>query len=111
MRTPLYIGSIMTLAGLCFISPACYAGDPAQGQTLHNEDCLVCHDSSVYTRENRRVQTLEDLMTRVNLCQEDVGAEWNEIQLDDVVAYLNELFYNFTNAPPAAQQVDALPLE
>ena len=86
---------------LCFLSAGCYAADLNRGQALHDEDCLVCHDSSVYTRETRRMQSLAELAARVEMCQQDVGAEWDDSQFDDVVSYLNSAFYKFEKTAPA----------
>jgi hypothetical protein len=103
MSNSFYACSITIFASLWLVSTGCYAVDLRQGKFLHDEECLMCHDSSVYTRENRRILTSEELMARVNLCQQDVGAEWSSAQLDDVVAFLNDSFYKF---PKAAASTD-----
>lgn len=99
-----FLGRLITMfAGLWLVSTVCYAIDLQRGQILHDEECLVCHNSSVYTRENRRVLDLKELRARVKLCQQDVGAEWDTTQLDDVVAFMNEGFYKFAKATPSQQ--------
>ena len=71
------------------------AGRPDVGQVLHDEDCTICHNSSVYTRADRKVQSLERLRRQVNLCQGDVGAEWSEAQVNHVIEFLNTSYYKF----------------
>ncbi len=102
MRQSGWICLIAIQAGLWCVSGSCLAVDQSQGRALHDEDCLVCHDSSVYTRETRRMQSLQELTARVDMCRQDVGAEWNEGELDAVVSYLNSAFYKFEKAAPAA---------
>jgi len=101
MQKLFYALRIAAVAGLWLSSAACYAADIQRGRVLHDEECLVCHDNNVYTRENRSILTLEQLRVRVNLCQLDVGAEWSTEQLDDVVDFLNDHFYKFTETIPS----------
>ena len=51
--------------------------------------------SKLYTRADRRVQTVEALMGTVTFCNDQAGTGLNEFELDDIVAYLNESFYRF----------------
>ena len=77
-------------------------GDPQNGYPLHQLKCSGCHVTvfgangvMVYTREDRRVQTVEGLMGMVTFCNSQAGTGLNEFELDDIVAYLNESFYRF----------------
>ena len=77
-------------------------GDPQNGYPLHELKCRGCHvalfgsdGSKLYTRADRRVQTVEGLMGMVTFCNDQAGAGLNEFELDDIVAYLNESFYQF----------------
>lgn len=65
------------------------------GQALHDAECTTCHASSVYTRADRKVNSLERLKYQVNLCKEDVGAEWTDIQTGQVIEFLNHAYYKF----------------
>ncbi len=50
-------------------------GDAAKGKAVHDKQCVACHDSSVYTRANRRVKSPEALnRTGEWLCAPD----WRE---------------------------------
>jgi len=66
-----------------------------RGQQLHDKQCLKCHDNGVYTRENRFVSSREALTKQVQRCNLNVGAQWFEEDVNDVVLYLNESFYKF----------------
>ena len=39
-------------------------GDAVKGKQLHSQDCVACHDSSVYTRPDR-IKSLSGLEQRV----------------------------------------------
>lgn len=68
----------------------------AHGEKLHNEKCMACHDTGVYTRDDRRVKTLQALSSQVNNCMKGPAkAEWTQIETDSVIQYLNQKFYKF----------------
>ncbi len=62
---------------------------------LHDSECLICHDSEVYSRKGRRIDSLNQLKLQVRTCQQDTGAEWTETQIEAVTQYLNKTFYYF----------------
>jgi len=70
-------------------------GDPTAGKKLHAAQCVTCHDSSVYTRANRRVKTVEGLMKQVNGCNTQLKKNLSGGQINDLVNYLNETYYRF----------------
>ena len=66
------------------------------GEELHNEKCMSCHTTKVYSREDRRVKTLEALSNQVNNCMKGPAkADWTEIETNSVIEYLNQKFYKF----------------
>ena len=78
-------------------------GHPENGQALHQARCTVCHEtqfggdgSGIYERSPRRVQSIEGLMKQVAFCNRQTRAGLNEHEVEDIVAYLNEVFYRFT---------------
>ncbi|MFZ5619795.1 MAG: c-type cytochrome [Pseudomonadota bacterium] len=71
------------------------AADLKAGQALHDANCLKCHDSAVYTREDRRVGSLAGLRKQVIRCEQSLGLTWFDDQIDDVVHYLNATYYKF----------------
>jgi mono/diheme cytochrome c family protein len=70
-------------------------GDPSRGKTLHASNCVSCHDSKVYTRKDRRVQTLGGLIGQVEGCNTQLKKQLTKAQVDDLIAYLNETYYRF----------------
>jgi predicted lipase len=76
-----------------FASAAVQAADIKAGQSLHDANCLKCHDSSVYTREDRKVTTLDGLRKQVKRCDLSLGLTWFDDQVEDVVQYLNSSYY------------------
>ena len=83
---------------------AAQAADIKRGKQLHNENCVKCHVSMVggdgtgiYTREDRRIDSLEALNNQVRRCKTSLGVPWPDDQIADVVAYLNKNFYKFKN--------------
>ena len=65
------------------------------GQTLHDDKCLACHTTDVYTRENHTIKNKEALGIRVGQCMNPAKAEWNDIEKDMVTKYIGENFYKF----------------
>jgi len=82
------------MALTCIATDAVSATDPVYGKLLHDTECLVCHTTPHYTRENRLVDSWDKLRKRVAYCRDDVGAEWDAAETEDVVLYLNS-YYKF----------------
>jgi len=79
-----------------------FAENLERGKSLHNENCTTCHKkmypgdgSGIYTRADKRIETLDGLQIQVNRCKDSLGFKWPEDQIDDVVAYLNKQYYKF----------------
>ncbi|MDX2504497.1 MAG: cytochrome c [Gammaproteobacteria bacterium] len=76
------------------------AANPAHGKDLHDANCMSCHTSlmggnpnQIYTRSDRKVNTLEGLRSQVTRCNSTVGVAWEQDNIQDVVEYLNSNFY------------------
>ena len=69
--------------------------DGEHGQQLHDKNCMKCHDTGVYTREDRRVANQDALVKQVKRCELNLGLQWFDSDVNDVVQYLNQSFYNF----------------
>jgi len=91
---------------LLLFTATAWAGDPQQGRELHQENCIQCHaamkdgiyghdGTGIYTRENRRIESLAALYKQVRRCKTSLGVSWPENQIEDVVTYLNQNFYKF----------------
>lgn len=69
--------------------------DAEHGQKLHDEQCMKCHDSGVYTREDRRVADRDALVKQVKRCELNLGLNWFDTDINDVVQYLDQSYYKF----------------
>jgi len=67
----------------------------AEGKELNTDNCTKCHDTSVYTKKDRKVQTLEVLTKRVKGCNNKTGAGLDEEELEALTLFLNTEYYKF----------------
>ena len=86
---------VVALALLTLVSMGLRAADLENGDDLHFEHCTGCHDSTVYTRSDRKMQNLEMLGRQVRFCKDTIGAPWFDDEVDDVIAFLNASYYHF----------------
>lgn len=91
--------SLFSLSTL-FVFSGSYAANAAHGKDLHDANCMSCHRSlmggepnKIYTRSDRRVNSIKGLQNQVERCKTSVGVPWPQDQIDDVVEYLNQTFY------------------
>ena len=71
------------------------AADLKAGQALHEQHCLSCHDSGVYTRADRKVTSPEGLRKQVQRCELSLGLSWYDEDVDNVAYYLDQTYYKF----------------
>lgn len=95
--------NISFISFISFMSASIYA-DINNGKELHNSNCTSCHislqggdGSGIYTRENKRIESLPALNKQVRRCRDSLGVPWPEEHVNDVVEYLNTSFYKFKN--------------
>ncbi|MGE5104577.1 MAG: cytochrome c, partial [Betaproteobacteria bacterium] len=74
---------------------AAVPGDSASGRRLYEANCTRCHDSSVYTRPDRHVRSLDALQQQVAGCGHMTNQTFSAAQTRDLVKYLNDRFYHF----------------
>lgn len=78
-----------------FFAGRAAAADIENGDDLHFENCTGCHDETLYTRENRNVQSLARLGKQVRFCKDSLELGWFDEDVDDVVEFLNQNYYHF----------------
>ena len=93
------------MKGILFVSllivpmPTAYAaslqGDSANGKRLYDANCMGCHDTSVLTRKDRVVQSLDALEEQLAGCTHMAKKELSESETQDLLKYLNDQFYHF----------------
>lgn len=84
-------GILLTVA----LGSTAQAGDSALGMKLHQANCVSCHGTEVYTRENRMIGSMDSLVTQVNRCNVNLGVGWFDDEVEAVAAYLSENYYRF----------------
>ena len=57
---------------IAFYVTSLQAADIENGDDLHFENCTGCHDSTVYTRDDRKVRSLARLGTQVRFCKDNL---------------------------------------
>ena len=91
--------SIMLGASLMLLMPSAHAaplpGDSANGEHLYAANCVECHDSSVFTRKDRLVQSLDALTKQVANCTHMAKKDFSASETQDLLKYLNDQFYYF----------------
>jgi cytochrome c2 len=74
---------------------AALPGDAAVGKRLHDANCTECHDSSVYTRKDHTVRSLDELQHQLAGCAHAAKKDFSAAQSQDIIKYLNDRFYHF----------------
>ena len=87
--------TVMTAGLLLALTTSAALADSAKGKKLHDAQCMKCHDTSVYTRPKHFISSRDALRKQVNRCHQNVGAQWSDEDINDVVQYLDETFYKF----------------
>lgn len=80
---------------MSLLSVSVNAADIENGDSLHADNCVKCHDSSVYTRANRRVTSMPKLGAQVRMCKDNLGITWFDDEVEDVTMFLNKKYYHF----------------
>jgi mono/diheme cytochrome c family protein len=78
------------------------AANIENGKKLYEAHCITCHSrmtggdgSLLYTRKNRRVNSLDALNNQVRRCESNLELKWFDEDIEDVVHYLNTRYYKF----------------
>ena len=87
--------TVLLTLSLLAASGLLQAADISNGKKLQQKNCMSCHDDSMYTRDNRRINSLPALRTQVQRCESTLGLTWFDEEVDDVTGYLNQSFYKF----------------
>ena len=96
-RTILLLGTAALLS-----SAPLMASDVKRGEELHTNNCMSCHarmtggnGETLYTRSNRRVNSMAQLEAQVRRCESNLELKWFDEDIEAVVKYLNQNYYHF----------------
>lgn len=78
--------------GISPAGPARAAESPAE---LYQANCLRCHDSGIFTRQDRKVTSYEGLKHQVQRCELALGLTWFDEDIAGVAEHLNQHYYHF----------------
>jgi len=91
--------SILGVSLAILLASGAYAaelpGDSADGERLHHSNCMSCHDTSIYTRKDRLIRSLDALKKRLGDCSRMANKEFSAIETQNLIKYLNDRFYQF----------------
>lgn len=69
--------------------------DGHPGKTLHDSNCISCHDSAIYAREDRKIADFPQLLAQVKRCNANLGARFSDDEIAQVTDYLNQAYYQY----------------
>jgi len=69
------------------------AQEPLPGQILHDTYCVGCHDSRVYTREDRLARDDREIRAQVRRWQQNIGLKWDDADIERVSNYIAFRYY------------------
>jgi hypothetical protein len=67
----------------------------ADARALYDANCVKCHGPEVYTRADRRIQSLDALHGQVRMCEQNLGLKWFDDEIKGVASLLNREYYKF----------------
>jgi hypothetical protein len=83
---------------LLLLIPSAYAaslpGDTSDGKRLHDAN-WGCHDTGIYTRTDRAVQSLDALEEQLAGCSHMAQKKFSASETQNLIKYLNDQFYQF----------------
>jgi len=91
MYKPRLLPSLLLLAT---VLPA-WAEEAPEIEATYRQHCTSCHQSEVYTRDDRKVTSLDGLHRQVQRCELALGLKWFDDEIADMADYLDNQYYRF----------------
>lgn len=91
-----FVYLLLLVAAAASLAQADLPGDAAEGKRLHDANCMGCHNTVVYMRKDRKIQSLAQLKEQLGGCSHMAGQELSPEQSQSILKYLNERFYKFS---------------
>lgn len=109
MQTRLAV--VMIAAPALVLAPMLASGaDAERGRTLYELGCDGCHSESVHGRAKRVASDFDDVRRWVSRWNANLGLHWGDEDVDDVSAYLNKAYYQYTCPPQVCKVVSLGPV-
>jgi hypothetical protein len=70
-------------------------GDGANGKRLLDANCMTCHQTDMFTRKDRKIQSLDALKEQLVACSHAAKKDFSASEMQDLLKYLNDQFYHF----------------
>ena len=77
------------------VTTADHSFDVRAGKLLHDANCISCHDSGKYEREDRTVVNFPALLAQVERCNANLNPQLTDKEIAQVAGYLNQSFYRY----------------
>ena len=82
------------------VAPPLPAQSPSRGELLYTTHCVACHTKEVHWRARRLATDWTSLADETRRWQRNVGLNWTDDEVEDVVRYLNSTIYRFPDKAP-----------
>ena len=82
-------------AALALLTVGTSASEDFEPKPYHDANCLRCHDTGVYMREDRRVRSYPALESQVARCDANLALKLFPDDLAVLVEHMNDTFYRF----------------
>lgn len=87
--------SMSILLYTALLAQPALAGDSSAGKKLYDANCTKCHDTSVHTRQERKIKSLDALDKQLIACAQAAQVKLSDTERGNIAEYLNEQFYKF----------------
>ena len=86
--------SILFASLLTLLMPSAYAA-PLAGDGANGKRFTECHQTDIFTRKDRKVQSLDGLKEQLVACSHVAKVDFSASEMQDLLKYLNDQFYHF----------------
>jgi hypothetical protein len=85
--------TLLIAAGVAIGIGAISAGAAEPAQVTHDTYCIACHDTSVYTRNDRLADDFDAVREQVDRWQGNISLGWSNEEIDEMTAWLARRYY------------------
>jgi cytochrome c553 len=93
LRRPLILA--LPLAAMLGGTALAATAEATDAHALVEQNCTSCHGSEIYTRPDRKIDSLSGLKTQVEACNTNLNTGMFPEEVNAVAELLNEEYYKF----------------